>query len=177
MSAIVVGNADLTDDTGGPPAAPTRPDGTAYRFEMLHAGATRRAYADTPGALLNVLVGGYADADDGEQWQSRLLLAARAQVLAQATVNAGEAFGRCTTRQQEILTGSRYEPPVVAAWDCPVPLVLIACYYMPAGLIPPPRAQDGMPPNVLWIDPSDDWSLLGSLHDLGVLAVHETTQE
>lgn len=153
--------------------APVRPDGSLYRFEMLYAGDSRRAYADDPADLLAVLVEGYAEQDEDAQWQSRLALAARAQVLAQAEWNTSDSFHRCTPLQRDVLNGPRHEPPVVPSWDCPVPLVLIASYYAPAGGCPRPQATDGMPANVIWIDPSDDAALLTSLDEVGVITLHE----
>jgi len=175
MTAALTYNTSQADETV--PDAPRRPDGSTYRYEMIHAGGTRRAYADTATALTAALIEGYLDLDAAGQWHARLALAARAQVAVQAHLNTADSFHRATSQQQEILNGPRHEPPVVAAWDCPIPLVLVATHYEPAGLCPRPRALDGMPPNVIWIDPSDDLSLLGSLHDVSVIALHEANKE
>lgn len=173
-TVLVTGNPDNHPDGDlDPVQAPTRPDGTPYRYEMLFAGMTRRAYADDPADLLDALVPGYTDGNHDQQWTNRLGLAARAQVLAQAVANEHAHFTRATATQRKILSGTRHEPVIVAHWDCPVPLVLIATDYQPAGKAPRPQPHAGMPPNIIWIDPSDEWTLLESLHNVGVIALHE----
>lgn len=153
--------------------APTKADGSAYRYEMLHAGLTRRVYADDLPDFLDTLISGYGNAGHAEQWALRLALAARAQVYTQAILNTSPAYRQVTSVQRTILSGPRNTPVVVAHWDCPIPLVLIATDYQPAGLEPRPRPLAGMPPNVMWIDPSDEMSLLASLDEIGFVALHE----
>jgi hypothetical protein len=124
---VVTGNPDThPQEPTDTIEAPLRPDGTAYAFEMLYAGMTRRAYADTADLLLDALIPGYSNGDHHTQWTHRLTLAARAQVLTQAVFNAEPQFARATVEQREILAGTRHEPVIVPHWDCPVPLVLIA---------------------------------------------------
>lgn len=163
-------------DTGNglPSEPPTKRDGSLYRYEMLHSGTTRRSYADTPAALLDVLAPGYADADADKQWRTRLTLAATAQVTVQASLNLNPVLASLPQAQQRILQAPRHNPPVIATWDCPIPLVLIATDYFPAGKLPAPSVSDGMAPNVLWLDPSDDVTLLNSLNDLNVIVLNET---
>lgn len=153
--------------------APRRPDGSLYRYEMLWAGDTQRAYADTAEALLNVLIPGYMDMTEQSRWEHRLAYAARAQVLVQAMLNTTDAFATLPSDAERVLQGPRFEPPVVATWPHPVPLVLISAYYAPATKVPAPVSEQGMPPNVIWINTSDDQAFLDSLHDIGVITLHE----
>lgn len=155
-----------------PLGPPTREDGSLYLYEMVYAGMTRRAYEDTPEALMAHLIPGYLTMGEKARWQARLGLAVKAQVQVQAIVNTMDSFHTLTEDQQAILQGPRHEPPVVATWECPVPLVLVASFYRPAGTAPRPVSNNGMEPNVIWINPSDDLTLLESLHDLDVISLH-----
>lgn len=167
--ADYVENQVPTPETG----LPTREDGSLYRFELVYAGFTARAYADTHADLINYLIDGYSTMSQTEQWHARLAYMARAQTIVQASLNTHPLFGSLPHDQKTILQGSRHEPIAVASWDCPVPLILIASHYKPAGDIEKPRAVDGMPPNVIYVDPSDDATFLESLHDISVVSLHE----
>lgn len=162
-----------TTETGAPLEAPVSADGTPFRYEMIFGGSTRRAYANEPDDLINVLAPGYTDLGHDDQWSIRLALAARAQVYAQALANNGPAFAAASTTDKQILSGTRHEPVIVPHWDCPIPLVLIATDYAPAGKAPRPAPLQGMPANVIYLDPSDDMSLLMSLHDVTFVTIHE----
>lgn len=153
-------------------AEPTRSDGTLYRYELVYAGHTRRVYADHTDVLVDILIPGYLDMSEHSRWEARLLYAARAQVIAQAGLNATDMLATLTLAEQTILQGPRHEQPVVATWACPIPLVLISTYYQPAGSNPRPVSEQGMAPNVIWIDPADDLALLNSLHDLAVISLY-----
>lgn len=152
--------------------SPTRDDGTLHRYELVYAGHTRRVYADTESTLVDVLIPGYAAMTEQQQWEARLSYMIRAQVIAQAGLNAVDAFATLTHDQQTILQGPRHEPPVAATWSCPVPLVLVASFYAPAGDNPRPVSDAGMEPNVIWVNPSDDVTFLNSLHDIGVISLY-----
>lgn len=153
--------------------APLHADGTRYRFEILHAGFTCRDYADTYTDLVDILIPGYLDMDERTRWEARLAYLTRAQVVAQACLNTADAFHTLTDTQQQVLQGPRHVPPVVAIWDAPIPLILIATYYAPAGKAPRPARDQGMEPNVIWVDPSDDTTFIESLHDIGLVSLHE----
>lgn len=153
-------------------SAPTRADGTRHAYEMLYAGHTRRAYADTHEALVGVLIEGYSTMTEQQKWEARLAYTIRAQVIAQAELNAVDAFETLTSAQRAILQGPRHVPPVVPTWSCPVPLVLISTYYQPAGPDARPVREAGMEPNVIWLNPSDDETFLTSLHDIGVISLY-----
>jgi hypothetical protein len=151
----------------GAPVAPDRA-GRPYRFEMLFAGGTRRAYADTAAPLVDVLAPGYLLASDTDRWQSRLLLAAQAQAEVQAYLNERTGLAQTTVGQHAVLTGPRHVPPAVGTdWDCDVPLVLVDAHYAPVGPLPAPTG------NVEWIRAADDLALLVSLHQVWFVSRHE----
>jgi hypothetical protein len=158
--------------TGTVSGAPTREDGTLHRYELVYAGHTRRVYADTEAALIDVLIPEYVSMSEQQQWEARLSYMIRAQVIAQAGLNAVDAFETLDHTAKTILQGPRHEPPVVPTWACPVPLVLIASFYTPAGTNPRPVSEAGMEPNIIWVDPSDDVTFLNSLHDIGVISLY-----
>lgn len=160
----------MTMETASP--SPTRNDGSLHRYELVYAGHTRRVYADTEVALIDVLIPGYAQMTSHEAWEARIAYLIRAQVIAQAGLNAVDAFATLPAAQQTILQGPRHEPPVVAHWSCPIPLILVATYYEPAGRNARPVREAGMEPNVIWVDPSDDTTFLTSLHDIGVISLY-----
>ena len=171
-------DAPATQIRSGPdaqtvPAAPERP-GLPYRFEMVYAGGARRAYADSSASLIDVLYPGYLMTGDTDRWVARIALAIRAQVALQAAVNTEHDLASLPQQQYALLQGPRHIPPTPRVWNCPVPLILVDTYYEPTGPIPVPMANlNGDEPNLLWIRPSDDYSLLCSLHDLGAISLHE----
>lgn len=156
-----------------PPLAPRKPDGSLYRYEMLYAGYTQRTYADDHQTLVDALIEGYSRLSATDQWVARLAFMNRAAVVAQAHLNTHPALPSLPLAQRTILQGSRHEPIVVDTWDCPVPLILMATDYLPAGKIPKPRRTQGMPPNVIYVDPSDDGTFIESLHDIAVVTLNE----
>ena len=108
---------------------------------------------------------------DQERRTARVNYAVRVQVISQAQLNVEYPLDTCTPEQEAVLMGTRDTPPIVERWAAPVPLVLVASFYEPRTDTPQPVAE---PPGViLWIDPTDDRSLLLSLHRLGVIVVAE----
>lgn len=151
---------------------PTTADGTLLAYELIYAGGTRRVYADALDAFMDVLLPGYDTWDEQRRWEQRLHLAVRAQVVVQAEANTHDTFRLVPPDKQAVLQGTRHEPPSPVSWSQPIPLVLVASFYAPAGKIPRPVREQGMEPNLIWIDPSDETSLLESLHDTGYLTLN-----
>ena len=160
-----------------PPAAPVKTDGALYAYELIHAGGTRRAYADDLADLAEALLPGYDTWTEQQRWEARLHLAIRAQVVVQAEANAVEAFRVLPRDAQAILMDARHEPPTVRTWGHPVPLVLVTSFYVPAGKVPRPVREQGMAPNIIWIDPSDELSLLHTLHDAGFVTINTSVDQ
>lgn len=155
----------------GPVTAPVRPDGQHYRYELIYDGGRWRAYADDFTSLVGELIDGYADRTDEERARARTELAVRMQVISQAQLNVEMPLDACTPEQESVLMGTRDTPPVVESWAAPVPLVLVTTFYVPHTDTPQPVQEP--PGQILWIDPTDDRSLLVSLHRLGAIVVAE----
>ncbi|GAB3435176.1 hypothetical protein [Flindersiella endophytica] len=167
---------DLKNSTGSrePPAAPVKPDGTPYRFEMIHAGGRRRCYADTHLELVAVLIPGYDELDGHGRSRARLRYCVDVQVRLQAALATPELLDACTAEQRAVVLGGRDAPPSPAVWSAPVPLALVTAFYVPIG--PRPRPEADGAGELVWLDPTSDLALLTSLHVAGVmdLAVRES---
>ncbi|MEV1001075.1 hypothetical protein [Nonomuraea sp. NPDC050202] len=151
-----------------PPAPPVNAEGRPYRYEMIYSGGAFRGYADEPAELVGMLVPGYPElGTDGERAAARVALALDVQVRLQAELAAGR-LGACGEAERVVLLGGRHEPPAPARWTAPVPLVLVASFYRPAGALPRPSGPAELQ---VWLDPADDWALLTSLHTAGVITV------
>jgi hypothetical protein len=151
------------------PQAPLRDDGGRWRFEMIYNGGTRRAYAQTPSALVEALIPGYRGlTGPTDTAAARIRLACDLQVRRQAELAMTAQFDHCSTEEQAVLLGDFSTPPAVTRWDAAVPLVLVRTFYQPEGTIPCPQGEA-----LLWLDPSDDWELLASLAEAGAITVSE----
>lgn len=163
--AVTIRNTSAAEP---PPAAPAE-DGRPYGFEMIYAGGTYRGYADAPAELIGMLVPGYAAlATDEERAVARISFAMDLQVRLQAQLAAGLELDACGEAERAVLLGGRHEPPAPARWEAPVPLVLVAAFYEPAGPLPRPSGPAELQ---VWLDPADEWTLLTSLHAAGVIVV------
>lgn len=152
--------------------APQDVDGRDYTYEVVLSGGVDRQYGHTLEGLLTSLIDGYDTLSIQQQWEARLHYATTSQVIVQAHLTANGNLADCSERGRVILSLARAEQPSVATWDEPIPLVAIATAYEPAGTICRPGPTEGREPNVFWIDPSDDETLLLSLHDLGFLTIN-----
>lgn len=158
---------------GRPVHPPTRPDGAPFRFEMIFAAGGWRAYADHASELVAHLIGDTVS--DHERLSERLSYLAAVQVRLQASLANSEQLRRCTEEDQQVLLNAGHQPPTVATWSAPVPLVLLTVFYAPIGRLRRPTAVgDG---EVLWLDPTSDWSLLASLHRAGIITVAAHSRE
>ncbi len=153
-------------EAAGVPTAPARVDGSPWRFEMIYGGGSWRAYAHTPAALLEALIPGYQSLPTPTAAaEARIRLACDLQVRLQAQIAASADLSSCSPEQRAVLLGDFSTPPVLERWDGPVPLVLVATFYVPVGQIPAPQGD------IIWLDPGDDWDLLLSLAHAGVLQI------
>lgn len=156
----------------GPVTALVRPDGRPYQYELIYDGGRWRAYADDFRTLVGELIDGYNElTDEAGRAAARTDYAIRVQVVSQAQLNVDYPLDQCSPEQESVLMGSRDTPPIVETWTAPVPLVLVSTFYAPHTETPQPAAE--APGEILWIDPSDDRSLLVSLHRFGVVVVAE----
>jgi len=166
MPAVIAANPPADHPVPDPPV---RPDGGLYAFSLCYDAGKWRAYADTAAELLDVLIPGYLEADPQGRLELRLAYAVRCQVTLQAAVVASnpDLMQRCTPAQQELLLSSRATPPLAEDWGAPLPLFLVTSFHTPIGLTPQPTTS-GVG-EVLWIDPSTEHELLGSLHAAGMV--------
>jgi hypothetical protein len=151
-----------------PPDPPDRPDGRPYRYELVTADW--RGYGDTLAEIAELLIDGYEGLDENGRAAARLRYAADAQAPLQASVAAAGDLASCSAADRAVLLGPRDEPPTVADWRAPVPLVVVSAFYEPDSDLPRPRESGGG--QILWIDPATDETLLVSLHEAGWLAVN-----
>ena len=157
---------------------PTRPDGTRYRFELIHGYA--RTYADTADELLAAVIPGYGDLpDEAARLRARMWHTARLQVNLQAGLVTPVDIANSTPAEQDILLGFVGEPPAVDSWDSPVPLVLIDSDYAPYTDRTRPAGVPDVehPDNVIWLSPTDPYDLLSSLHRAGTVTLSEDTEQ
>lgn len=156
-----------------PVTVPTKPDNTYYRYEMIHDGDARRAYADTHTDLVAALIAGYADIPFGATTDAdaaRLAHAGRIQVELQAALNVAGGLDDFDQTTRTILTAPRHDPPQPGRrWDVKIPLVCITTDYDPYTDWPAP---DG---NIIWLDPTTETALLETLAAAGVIVLAETT--
>ena len=140
------------------------------RFEMLYAD--RRYYANNLSDFVAAIIPGYANMSEWAKYEARLLYMIQKQTEFQAQLNLNPRFDSLPYEARQLLSTDRSNPPVVAAWDHPIPLVLIRNFYKPDGHIHRPVRTLGMEPNIVWLDSADDESFLLSLHDIEVLSLH-----
>ncbi|MET9339125.1 hypothetical protein [Nonomuraea sp. NPDC003804] len=143
-----------TSAAEAPPPPPVRADGTPYTYEVIDGWW--RFYGDEPAELIAELIPGYSGtlAD-----RERYALAAAARL--QAGLAAEGRFDDCTDTEQAVLLADRARPPHVGHWSAAVPLVLVTTR------CPAPRPIG----EIVWIDPTDDLSLLSSLGQAGLVRV------
>jgi hypothetical protein len=154
---------------------PTRPDGALYRFELIYDGGRWRGYADTTDELVDAMIPGYSDLDPARQSEARLTYAVRAQVMLQAELNVDIGLDGCREEEKDLLRGDRSVPPAPDVWTAPVPLVLVASFYAPAGDLVAPLGAGG-PPNLVWLDPTSADALLRSLSRAGVVQLSQADE-
>jgi len=178
--AILVRNVSMTQDAERI-TVPTRPDGTYYRFELICDGGWSRVYDDTTSGLLGHMIPGYLALTHEQQLAARIQHAVDNQVRLQAQLNSFFNNTPRTTVEDDILNGCRDAQPLVAQWDCAVPLVAIDTFYAPYtdNQIPVSGIADvAMPPNLWWLKPGHgELEYLRSLHEASLVDLHISKEE
>jgi hypothetical protein len=160
--------------------------GDLYRYELTYDGDHRRAYADSLTELCGALIEGYEPSEitdrllsegvpvdrledlvGGELDEMRIVHTVGVQVRLQADINAQASLEDLRELQVATLRGDRVTQPAVDRWDAPVPLVLSTHDYQPQGDRPRP---DG---NIIWLDPRDEATFLGTLEAAGLVRLAE----
>lgn len=161
----------LATSTG---SLPVNPDtGSPYLFHV-RAG-DKDIYADRNDELLAGIIGEeYLDETDPEDaFMVRLEKSiALAEVLQESIVGSAVQAGDLTAEDDEDVWTPLMDPretaiPAGDSWSHKVPLVLVRSFFDPYSDPKPPTG------NILWIDPTDDLTLLDSMSDAGFITVVE----
>ena len=170
-----------TSEESAPAAAPIRPDGGYYRFEMICDNGWVRIYDDTSTGLLDHLIPGYASLPDSDKLAARVRHAVDVQVPLQASLNQNYAESPRTEAEQAILTGPRFVQPTVDTWNCYVPLVLVDAFYQPFSdkNAPASGLADTLDAPNLWMlrPAANEMEYLRSLHETFVITLNIARDE
>jgi len=157
---------------------PAHPDGDDWAYAL--ADGTGLWLSDDTGSLVAVAIPGYPGRgpDDSEEaltarYETLVEMGDRAQRwMLEEAVRTGR-IDLATVDEDSLnalvtSTGVPFEPSEgngPAVWSNPVPLVAIVTDYQPFTSRPAPLGR------VVWLDPSDELSILTSLHDLGLVVL------
>lgn len=162
---------------------PTRPDGSFYRYEMIADGGWSRYYDDSPSALIDCLLPGYAALEsDDDRLTARIRHAVDLQVRLQARLNVFFAEHERTDAEHAILTAPRTFPPAVETWNSDIPLVLVDAFYAPHAASPLPDApqprDESDAPTLWWLRPAaGEIEYLRSLHAASLIDLNINLDE
>jgi hypothetical protein len=145
---------------GDEPSAPRRPDGSAWRYELVFDRGLRRSYADDLALLVGELIPGYVDLSPDEQQATRVAHAHDIQPGLQAGLIVDIGLGGCSAAAREFLMEAWSARPAIEAWEEPVPLVLVDADYLPLTSTERPVERGGL---IVWLDTVDDEAYLTSL--------------
>lgn len=200
MSAVITANNRASRDTRAPAPA-THEDGSNYRWRMFYDEGRTIADADSMSELIELLLPDYAFLETTEErFGARIAIAqgvqmqVRAQILAELTAEqvaeladwekavlewTGDGtmdpygWGDGSGTLGVVNEGKNWTPDV---WSSDVPLVLLSTSYDGETGIPAPMSVHGdfkNVPNILWLRPESERSLLESLSRAGVIAFGE----
>ncbi|MFI7130804.1 hypothetical protein ACIBQ1_34295 [Nonomuraea sp. NPDC050153] len=143
-----------TSAAAAPPPQPVKADGSPYIYEVVDGWW--RIYGDEPAELIAELIPHYSGT-----LEDREAFARAAAARLQAMLAAEGPFGGCTAAEREVILADRAQPPSVEHWSGAVPLVLVTTH------CPRPRPTG----DIIWIDPTDESSLLSTLGRAGIVQV------
>lgn len=126
--------------------------------------------------LLGLVVSSYdAIDDDDEAFMARYYAAREIAGEVQAVVNAqaidSPARPDLTAPECDVLWAEKDQPAPVGHWDGPAPLVLVRTDYSPFTDVAAPTGA------ILWIDPSDERSMVESMQQAGYVQLSVKTDE
>lgn len=187
MSVEIIRNSRAGSE--GSPESPVHDDGSRFPFAMYFDGGKFIAYADSPTDLMDALIPGYAEMAVEDQEVQRIKYAVRAQVAAQAMINAEtdpQVWDSLSEVEQGVLNGPRFEQPhgwseddeFGDVWSSKVVLVLVETGYAPYTdrAKPVSGIADVLnPPNIAWLRPADEWEFLQSLAQIEQIQLFEAT--
>jgi hypothetical protein len=157
------------------PEPPRRPDGTAFRYELITLTEGTRSYADGLDELVDALISGYSGFTAAEKKRARRQLAEGLRPRLQASLISRFGTAACDSAQRKVLFAT--EGPVkLAAWTGPVPLVLVSAWYAPEGQSPRPKGRVATPEHpagIVWLETDSERALLDSLAAAGLVVLSE----
>jgi hypothetical protein len=162
------------------PQPPVRADGTPHAFEIVYdeAGRRMRGYSDNVSDLMEAVCGSqYADADAEQRDVLRIVrsLELAEQLQIELVAEDPDGYNALSPAEQAAVDHRRSTPCPLAEWAAELPLVLSDIHYQPHTDVPPVQslqADEGTPPNIIWLRPADEWDFLVSLDAAGFLAVN-----
>lgn len=176
MPAVLIRNNVEGD---GPLTPPTHEDGRGFRYAMYTPGLSDVAFADDYDELIEVLIPGYFDLTEEEQAFQRIRYAqtAAAHVQAMIIADADGEGPEPSEAEWAVLTAPRGgTQPRADWWTSPIPLVVVTTSYKPFTDVPRPASglsDTARAENLWWIDPSDEDSLIQSLHEVYYIRLME----
>lgn len=197
MTFVLTANLPFARDNVAPAPA-LRPDGSNFEFRMFFEEGSRIVDADTLAELIELLSPGYGDIEDESlKLGLRVDLARSVQSLARAVTLANlsdEDAEALNDWEWDVLnfgngwaedasdpfgwgdgtsTLGELNLDVVDFWSSKVPLILLETSYKPFTEIPRPVSNLGdyyhSLPNMIWIRPQTELSLLRSLSEIGYI--------
>ena len=163
MTVVSVSN---TRNPRQAPPPPRKPNGAAYRYELITHDGDVRYYADDVIDLMPGVMNQDAERitlDDRIQHARFVQAITQNFVLRQAILDGVEV----TDHMRAVTSG---DEPVGDAWEETVPLVLVSVDFAPHTDVPRPFSIDGdvqEPSNIIWLYPETNESYLYSLADAG----------
>ena len=175
MAAVLTRNPNTGEDV----VAPTKADGSLYRYEMIFDRQRSRAYGDTAADLIDALVPGYATlGSDEERIKARVRYATGLLAPLQASVLQQVDQTALSNAEKDVLLKPRFEAVTIDEWASEVPLVLLDVHYSPFSEIDAPVStlEDvENPRNIIWVRAGEEYDLLMSLSNIGVITVAENS--
>ena len=173
MTFVIVQNTREGDPV---PVVPSHPSNLAWVYEMIFDSREQRAYADSFGDLVAVLIDGYADFDGTAKADARIPYAHMARLVSQTDFLM--SYGG-TLNDADQAAASLPPGEFTGVWQSELPLVLVTSDYAPYTSTPQPsvsvRRGDGFS-SLAWIDVSTDEAFIESLHTLAVIVVNRSTK-
>lgn len=197
MTAVITANLPASRDSRAPAPA-THEDGTNYAWRMFYDDGRTIADADTLADLIECLLPGYSSLDDAKaELGARIVIAKSAQLQVRSEILANlsaEKIESLSEWERAVLMwdkddtldpygwgdgtgelGTRSTAHDV--WVSSVPLVLVSTSYEGKGGIPRPISIHGdffaNTPNLIWLRPETEHSLLESLSNVGIITFGE----
>jgi hypothetical protein len=153
---------------GEQPSAPSRPDGSAWRYELVFDHGRRRAYADDLTLLVGELIAGYLDLSSHDQREARAAHAHGIQPGIQAALIVEIGLDKCSAAAREFLMRAWSPQASIEVWEEPVPLALVDVDFAPWTAIERPVERGG---RIIWLATTDDEAYLTSLTAAGEIVL------